>query len=250
MNMPAQYLLRFDDLCPTMARRRWQRFAELLDRHRIQPILAVVPNNQDPMLMIDPHDPDFWQSMRFLQARGAVVALHGYRHLCQARGRSLLPLHKRTEFAGISMHTQLRWMQAGMAKLRSRGLDPRLFVAPRHGFDRATLRALLAAGIDCLSDGFGRAPFRRGGVVWLPQQLWQPVEQRSGLWTICIHPNTATDADLRTLDDFLAAHSRQFTSFDRISEDYIPRQFSLRNSIASTFALTRIRLRSLRRAVA
>ena len=87
-------------------------------------------------------------------------------------------------------------------------------------------------------------------MVWLPQQLWQPVEQRSGLWTICIHTNTATDADLRTLDDFLAAHARQFTSFDRISEDYIPRQFSLRNSIASTFALTRIRLRSLRRAAA
>jgi predicted deacetylase len=246
MHPPAQYILRFDDLCPTMAHARWQRFAELLNQFRVRPILAVVPDNHDLELMLDPPDPHFWQSMRTLQAGGATIALHGYWHLCQARGHALLHLHGETEFAGIDVRTQQKWIEAGLALLRSHGLDPRLFVAPRHGFDRATLRALHAAGIGYLSDGFARMPFRRGGIVWLPQQLWRPVAKPSGLWTICIHPNTATDDDIATLRDFLAAHSAAFTSFDRVCADYTPREISWQQSFCSSLASVRIRLRSLR----
>ncbi len=50
---PAQYLLRFDDLCPTMAASRWAPFERLIGEFGIQPILAVVPENQDPELAID-----------------------------------------------------------------------------------------------------------------------------------------------------------------------------------------------------
>ena len=69
----------------------------------------------------------------------------------------------------------------GSKTLRTYGLNPKLWVAPRHGFDRNTLRALQQEGIGYLSDGFARIPFRRGGITWIPQQLWEPVRKSSGL---------------------------------------------------------------------
>jgi hypothetical protein len=96
----AHYLLRFDDLCPTMDRRRWLRFLPVLKRFRLHPILAIVPDNQDPELKRDTPDPTFWAQMREWQASGATIALHGYQHLCLARGRSLVNLHSQSEFAG------------------------------------------------------------------------------------------------------------------------------------------------------
>src|SRR3954464_6655558 len=98
---PAKYLLRFDDLCPTMAREPFTRFMDLVDRYRIHPILAVVPDNHDPELDIENPDPNFWRRMRDLESAGATIALHGYRHVCQNRGPSFLRMHSDTEFAGV-----------------------------------------------------------------------------------------------------------------------------------------------------
>src|SRR5208337_5477386 len=103
---PAQYILRCDDLCPTVSRQRWQRFELLIEEFGIQPILAVVPDNRDPELHISPPDPEFWKRMRALELGGASIALHGYRHLSRSRGRSMLALHRTTEFAGVPEETQ------------------------------------------------------------------------------------------------------------------------------------------------
>jgi hypothetical protein len=62
----ATYLLRFDDLCPTMSKERFDRFMNIVKRHRIRPILAVVPDNQDPELNVNDPDPAFWNRMRDL----------------------------------------------------------------------------------------------------------------------------------------------------------------------------------------
>jgi predicted deacetylase len=175
---PAQYLLRLDDLCLTASRPRWQRFLELIEEFGIKPILAVVPDNRDADLELAPADAEFWARMRALEAAGATIGLHGYRHLSNGRGRSLVALHRATEFAGVAEETQREWIRAGLEILRGQGLDPRIWVAPRHGFDAHTLRALRAEGVGVLSDGFARVPFVRGGVTWIPQQLWGPVEKQ------------------------------------------------------------------------
>ena len=85
--------------------------------------------------------------MRSLQTAGATIAMHGYRHLCTSRGKSILGLHQETEFAGVEESQQRQWIRSGLAILRGHGLSPRLFVAPRHGFDRSTLRALAGEGL-------------------------------------------------------------------------------------------------------
>lgn len=213
---PAQYLLRVDDLCPTVAAQPWSRIAALIEQFGLAPILAVVPHNGDPGLMRSTADAAFWKNIRSMQARGAAIALHGYRHLCQSRGRALVPLARSSEFAGVPEATQRAWIREGLHLLKRRGLQPQAWVAPHHGFDAATLRVLRAEGIHVLSDGLARVPFIRQGMTWIPQQLWAPAEKRAGLWTICIHPNTISEAGLEALCVFVQTHIGQFTSIARI----------------------------------
>jgi predicted deacetylase len=243
----AQYLLRFDDLCPTMDRARWQRFLPLLSRFAIHPILAVVPDNQDPDLNKQDPDPAFWLEMQELQKSGAAIGLHGYQHRCVAKGRSLVNLHAQTEFAGALLRDQRIWIQRGLSILRGHGLDPTIWVAPRHGSDRSTIVALREQGMDVISDGLAESPYRRDGMIWIPQQLWAPIVQRSGLWTITYHPNTASDEDLRTLEEFLHRFSHSFTSLERALSEWPVGQWGVRDRLRPERYLMRIRLSRMRR---
>jgi predicted deacetylase len=227
----AQYLIRFDDFCPTMLHDRAERFLSLISRYGVHPILAVIPDNRDPELNLQPADPEFWTRMRSLEQAGATIAMHGFRHLCISTGKSILGLHKESEFAGVDEIQQRQWIRCGLGILREHGLSPRLFVAPRHGFDSCTLSALAWEGLGILSDGFAHRPFMREDVMWIPQQLWEPVPKTSGLWTICIHTNTATTALEEKLEKFLAVNAPHFTDFNRIIEDIQPDQLHWTESI-------------------
>ena len=244
---PAQYLLRLDDLCPTISPARWGKFRLLIEEFDLHPILAVIPDNHDSELKRSSCDPSFWPELRKMEAAGAVIAMHGYRHLCLSQGSSLLGLHRRSEFAGVDLQTQRAWIGAGLSMLRDQGLNPRLWIAPRHGFDRNTLRALSDAGVDCICDGFARIPFRRGGLTWIPQQLWSPVVKSRGLWTICIHPHAARSSDIEQLRRFLRDYRQQFTSFDSVLKDFRPRPLGLRERIYQRIALWRVQRRHRRR---
>ena len=236
---PAQYLLRFDDLCPTMSRSRWQRFLPFIEEFGLRPILAVIPDNQDKELNLSPPDPEFWARMRAMEAAGATIALHGYHHICTSLGRSLLPLHHHSEFSGVPEETQGEWIREGLGILRGLGLNPTIFVAPRHGFDSATLRALRKEGIQMPSDGFGRVPFTRGGLTWIPQQLWKPVEKSKGIWTICIHSNFTRTAEVTQLHAFIRTHAAQFTSVDRVLARFSPGKLALTERLHEAWALRR-----------
>lgn len=240
---PAQYVLRFDDLCPTHSRPRWRRFTPLFAEFGVRPILAIVPDNCDPALVASASDPEFWNEMRALQASGAAIGLHGYRHLCASRGRSLVPLHRETEFAGVDEASQRSWIRAGLAILRGHGLQPTVWVAPRHGSDDATLRVLREEGIRMLSDGFARRPFLRGGLTWIPQQRWAPEAKRCGLWTICLHANTASDALVERLHGFLRDRARQFTCVERIAAEFEPVSLTVPERMQAQAALLRVRAR-------
>ena len=244
---PAQYILRFDDLCPTVLRTRWQRFLPLIEEFGIRPILAVVPDNQDDRLQISPPDPEFWTRMRAMEAAGAMIGMHGYSHLCNSKGHGLLTLHRRTEFAGVPEETQRRWIRAGLGILRAHGLNPRIWVAPRHGFDLSTLHALRKEGIRLLSDGFARVPFNRDGLTWIPQQLWEPVDKAEGLWTICVHANTAHSSQIRQLQEFLRQHAAQFTSVDRALAEYPPGRLDGMEWIFEKLALRRAQASQLKK---
>ena len=46
--MSAKYILRFDDICSTMNWNKWNSIEDILIKHNIKPILAIVPDNKDP----------------------------------------------------------------------------------------------------------------------------------------------------------------------------------------------------------
>jgi predicted deacetylase len=243
---PAQYLLRVDDLCPTVHYDRWSGIRNLIREFRIRPILSVVPDNHDTTLEKWTEQSGFWAEMRDLEREGATIAMHGYRHLCEVRGRSLVPLHRRSEFAGQPLNVQREYIRAGMALLRNEGLRPRLFVAPKHGFDRATLRALRQEGLPFLSDGFARVPFKRDEVTWIPQQLWSPASRTSGLWTICIHPNSTGTRRTAELRGFLSRYRDQFTAFDDVIANFRPGGLTLSERMYARLAMWRVILRMKR----
>jgi predicted deacetylase len=243
---PAQYLLRLDDLCPTQPPARWERFRKLIEEFSIRPILAVIPDNRDPQLNGSAYDPRFWDQIREMESAGATVAVHGYQHRCHSLGQSLLGLGRRSEFAGVDPDTQRAWIRAGLEILRGKGLDPRLWIAPRHGFDRNTLIALRDEGVEYISDGFARVPYLRHGVIWIPQQLWSPVAKSKGLWTICIHPRTATDEDVERLRWFLKGHWPQFTSFLKVVKEFEGRALGTRERMYEQLALWRVQRRRRR----
>jgi predicted deacetylase len=239
--LPAQYLLRFDDLCPTYSRARFDRFVPMMCEFGIRPILAVVPDNMDPELEVSGPDSDFWAQMRELETAGATIGLHGYQHICVNTGAGLVPFHRNSEFAGVAFNTQRAWIRAGLAILHGHGLNPRIWVAPRHGFDRNTVRALREEGIGLISDGMALVPFMREGAIWIPQQLWAPVEKSKGLWTICVHGSKASDAFVDTLHDFLREHAEQFTSVERVVAEFHPTRLSLTQGLYGAAALWRKR---------
>lgn len=235
----ARYLLRVDDLCPTLNREPWRRLAVLIEKHGLNPILAVVPDNRDRDLRVSNPDESFWEQMRAMQRAGAAIALHGYQHRASSRGRSLVPLHRASEFAGISAMVQRTWIRAGIQMLRAHGLNPTIWVAPRHGFDRHTLEALRSEEVLVLSDSFARRPFTRGGMTWIPQQLWAPLEKRTGLWTICLHPNTLTAAQFDHIAAFVREHHSQFTSVDKALAEFPPSQLTLPERLREQLAYAR-----------
>lgn len=236
-------MLRIDDLCPTIHARRWERIRRIMEEFGIHPILAVIPDNQDSSLRKSPSDPGFWQQMRDMEAAGATVAIHGYHHLCNLRARGLIALHENSEFAGKPYEVQLELIAAGLGILRGQGLNPRLWVAPRHSFDGNTLRAIRKAGLRYLSDGLARVPFRRGGVTWIPQQLWSPAARPKGIWTICVHPNSTHRAKADELRAFLAGFAGQFTTFERVAEEFDGNRLGALERMHERIAAVRLRMR-------
>jgi peptidoglycan/xylan/chitin deacetylase (PgdA/CDA1 family) len=188
--MKAQYLLRFDDICPTMNWEIWEQIEQTLVEHEISPIVAIVPDNQDPGLQVAPHLPDFWQRVRRWRDRRWTIGLHGYQHRYVTDDPGIVGFTDRSEFAGLAFEEQRTKLERGAAILEREGVTAGIWVAPAHSFDRTTIAALKSVGIFSISDGFSLFPrIDQDGMLWVPQQLWRFRWAPFGIWTICLHHN-------------------------------------------------------------
>lgn len=206
----AQYIFRMDDITPAMNWGRFWSVLNLLNRHRVKPLLGIVPDNQDPHLNCQKTDPHFWDTMRMLVNKGLVdVAQHGYQHKLHIhQGSALLKAThgatvERSEFTGLPYPEQLARIKKGQAILQENGIYTSYFFAPNHSFDKNTLRALRTAGFTAVSDEVSLFPFKSSGLLFIPQQLWLPKKMLTGVFTICLHTNEISPAELRTIRQFL-----------------------------------------------
>jgi hypothetical protein len=174
----------------------WDEIETLLDRWGIQPILAIVPDNQDPKLVVNPPNPVFWSRARHWQKKGWVIGQHGFRHVYDSRSPALVPWWEQSEFAGHPYQVQYARASAGLEALRAQRLEPSVWVAPSHSFDATTLKVLGDLGIRFLSDGCGFRPHRdQSGLTWIPQQPWKPPGLSFGVWTFTFHHNTLSTTE-------------------------------------------------------
>jgi predicted deacetylase len=210
--MPVRYLIRFDDICPTMNWAVWDRVQALLIDTAIRPILAVVPDNRDPGLDWGPPRDDFWDRVRDWQSRGWSIGWHGFQHVYTSPEAGIVGINKRSEFAGIAKPEQHRKLSAAYEIFTRQRVVPDLWVAPAHSFDECTVELLRGFGVDVISDGYYTRTVLALGARWIPQQLWNLRQMPFGLWTVCYHVNRWSDQDVLRFERSIAQFSAQIVS--------------------------------------
>ncbi len=239
--MSAQYLVRFDDICPTMNWTIWVRIEPVLAVHKIKPILAVVPDNLDPKLMVQPARADFWDCVRTWQAQGWSIALHGYQHLYETRHAGLMGFNSYSEFAGLPYDVQRDKLVKALAVFSEQGVRPDAWIAPAHAFDAITVKALLDLGISVISDGFYCRPVKWLDALWIPQQMWRFKPMRFGLWTVCYHHNNFSEYSIRMLELDIERFASSVVSMDQVIRDGRVKERNCFDAAFSKLWLARLR---------
>jgi predicted deacetylase len=230
----SRYLLRFDDICPSMNWPVWNRIEEILERYGIRPILAVIPDNRDPKLSFQPPDPRFWEKVRAWQSRNYTIAVHGYQHLYVNRNPGMMRLKRDSEFAGLPFQTQEDLVKRARMVFEAEGVHADVWVAPSHSFDETTVAALASQGIRIISDGLWPWPFTdHRGITWIPVQLPWFEEKSYGVWTVCCHHNSWTAKDIKRLAEQLETFASRMTDVPTVLRDFGGRKLTLRDRIAA-----------------
>jgi hypothetical protein len=189
--MAAKYIFRVDDINPNMNWERFDRLMNLFKKYNVIPLLGIVPDNKDTDLIHQEANPNFWHIMRELQRNGlAEFAQHGYQHL-----RIL-----NSEFSGLPYEVQYEKIKRGRDILRKNGIFTKIWIAPFHSYDKLTLKALVNLGFIAVSDGIALFPFKKKGLIFVPQQFWKPRYFPFGIITVCLHLN---DISFHKLENFL-----------------------------------------------
>lgn len=232
--MSAQYLVRFDDVCSTMNWNIWEQVEEALVGAGIKPILAIVPDNQDPKLSAAQPNTTFWERVRVWQGRGWSIGLHGYQHLHLSSDGGILKLNSWGEFSGLPFEEQKSRLQRARDILEGEGVHPDLWIAPGHSFDANTLRALEEIGIQYLSDGFSLYPYQdSSGMMWVPQQLWHFRRMPFGVWTVCLHVNSWRAAEVDRFKSNIAEFGASLTDWHSVVSQYDGRKRSAMDRLFS-----------------
>jgi predicted deacetylase len=223
------YLIRFDDICPTMNWTIWTEIDEILTTEGIKPILAVIPNNRNPVLFIEKENQDFWDYIGEKQKQGWSIGLHGYQHVYVTKRSGILGLNPFSEFAGLPEEEQEAKISRAIKIFRANGIKPELWVAPAHSFDYVTIKVLKKHGITIISDGFSLYPYVDNGVLWVPQQLWRFPKRKMpfGVYTVLFHHNSWMERDLLTFKKDIKRYRERITGLKTVISLYSSRKKSL-----------------------
>lgn len=217
----SRYFFRLDDIAPNM---NWDNFNFLVSvfkKHGIKPLLAVIPDNKDSELLKYPANPDFWNTIKELSQNGWIIAQHGFEHSYKTENGGILKINERSEFAGLDFKTQKSIIADGALIIKDRlSSISGIFVAPGHSFDKNTIEALKINGFNYISDGIALYPFKKWGLIWLPQVLWWPRKIWFGLATVLLHPNTEERADLVELEEFIIKNRGIIGNFSELMDWY------------------------------
>ncbi len=202
--------IRMDDITPDMDWEKFYRFKTILDRFDIKPLIGVVPDNKDLKLQIGEYHENFWEEIKSLRDNGWVIAMHGLNHLYTTDKGGLFPLNHKSEFAGYSLEQQDEMIKNGKEILEGHGISTDIFMAPSHSYDNNTLQALRNNGFKKITDGFGKAPYRRNGMIFYPissNRASVLKDSGEGVSTFVVHTNTMNDKDFEYYEKVFTEHT-------------------------------------------
>jgi hypothetical protein len=194
----------------------WDAVESVLRARTVLPIVAVVPDNQDPALHVSEPRSDFWSRVREWQASGWTIAVHGYQHVYSTYEAGIVGLNRRSEFAGVPLAIQLERLDSALAVFAEQGVTPAAWVAPGHSFDWNTVECLRDRGLTVISDGFFSRAVRDHGCTWVPQQLWRFRTMPPGLWTVCYHVNGWRSRQVERFARDIDRYRSRISSLDRV----------------------------------
>jgi predicted deacetylase len=212
--MLSKFIIRFDDIAPGMAWSKFSAFDALSTELDIPFLVGVVPHCLDPTLAVEPVRHDFWDVVREWSARGWTIAQHGYTHQYVTRDPGILGIGHQSELAGLSYKQQFAKLDAGKSILVQQGVWQPVFMAPSHSLDEVTLRVLKELKFCSLTDGYGVYPYKMGSLTAVPQLIGVPMHFGFGVYTICLHVNEMSQAQILNTLRFVRAHRRQIISFE------------------------------------
>lgn len=243
--------VRMDDITPDMDWKSFDAFCALFEKYGIRPLLGIVPANEDPKLQIGAADPHFYEKMKELQKKGYRLAMHGCHHVYVTKKGGLFPLNAQSEFAGRPEEEQRALLTKGKALLEEQGIYTDIFMAPGHTFDRITVGILRELGFSYITDGFGKGPYVRDGMTYLPISFLRRLcfSDREGITTFVIHANHSTEQELKKYEEMFRANRERFVPYSVFMEQKAVRQGSWAGMLEYMMALLKRWAASAKRAL-
>lgn len=201
-----------DDITPDMNWENFLKLKEIFDKYNVKPLLGVVPDCQDEMLHCEDAKEDFWEYLKGLQQEGWVLAQHGCYHQYTTKKGGLFPLNCFSEYAGVPYEKQKEQIAHGRNCLLEKGIHADIFMAPGHTYDRNTLKALRECGFTHVTDGFGKKPYLRDGLAFLPiaEKKSAVFGEEEGYTTLVIHANGMKESEIQWYDEMIRKYTEKF----------------------------------------
>ena len=249
--MGAQYLVRFDDICPTMNWVVWREVESILIQEGIKPLLGVIPDNQDDQLKVNPPRNEFWQLVRGWRERGWAIGMHGYQHRYVTQDPGILGINRYSEFAGLPKEVQTAKLRMAFEIFCREGIRPDVWIAPAHSFDHTTVDILRGWGLLRISDGFFLFPtLDSTEMLWIPQQFWRFRPMPFGMWSVCLHINHWGPRDILGFQRDVQRYRRKIISFEDAITHYGERCLDWKEELFEMTFAQFLRLRLILRSFA
>ena len=209
-------LLRFDDIAPNMNWELMNKCEKLFLEYNIKPVLGVIPNNEDELLLSFPFKKNFWEKVNQWQSYGWEIAIHGYNHkyISNTKKKDYFSYGGKSEFFGYSLEDQISKLKKSCEIFRKNNIKVRSFFAPNHTYDSNTFKALKSVGITQVIDGYGLFPYFESGINFIPQLFYKNVILPFGIQATQIHLNTWDNKDFENFEKFINKNRKKIISYD------------------------------------
>tara|TARA_B100000941_G_scaffold288921_1_gene266833 strand:+ start:2753 stop:3517 length:765 start_codon:yes stop_codon:yes gene_type:complete len=211
-------LIRLDDIAENMNWDLMNKCEKLFDKYQIKPILGVIPLNEDSELKTWPLNKSFWESVRRWQSKGWEIAMHGCHHLykVETNKKDIFNYGGKSEFFGEDLSVQVNKIKSGKNKFNSEQIKIRSFFAPNHTYDKNTFQALKKNEIFNVIDGYGLMPYKKFGMVFIPQLFYKEILIPFGIQCTQIHLNYWKDKDFEIFENFIEKNRKKSITFDEV----------------------------------